>query len=70
MRSISDSVNSMMKKKLPVKTRKKLSQRKKVEETLKINTHNPRCYIYLKHTDLVILGDYRELQIYPRSVEL
>lgn len=42
MRSISESVNSMMKRKLPVKIRMKLPQRKKTEEILKINMHNLR----------------------------
>ena len=44
MRSISECVNSMMKRKMPVKIRKKLPQRKKTEETLKINMHNLRQY--------------------------
>ena len=38
MRSISESVNSMMKRKMPVKIRKKLPQRKKTEETLSRST--------------------------------
>ena len=35
MRSISESVNSMMKRKMPAKIRKKLPERKKTEEILK-----------------------------------
>ena len=61
MRSISECVNSMMKRKMPVKIRKKLSQRKKTEETLKINMHNLRQYNYLKHTNPGFIRDYRDL---------
>ena len=42
MRSISESVNSMMKRKMPIKVRKKLPLRKNTEEVLKINMHNHR----------------------------
>jgi len=59
MRSISESVNSMMKRKMPVKIRKKLSQRKKTEETLKINMHNLRQYSYLRRTNPEMIKDYR-----------
>ena len=59
MRSISESVNSMMKRKMPVKIRKKLSQRKKSEEILKINMHNLRQYSYLRHTNPEMINDYR-----------
>ena len=59
MRSISESVNSMMKRKMPVKIRKKLSQRKKMEETLKINMHNLRQYSYLRRTNSEMIKDYR-----------
>jgi len=51
MRSISESINSMMKRKMPFKVRKKLPQRKKTEETLKINVHNLRQYSYMRHTN-------------------
>ncbi len=61
MRSISECVNSMMKRKMPVKIRKKLSRRKKTEETLKINMHNLRQYNYLKHTNPGLIKDYREM---------
>ena len=61
MRSISECVNSMMKRKMPTKIRKKLPRRKKTEETLKINMHNLRQYNYLKHTKPEIVRDYREL---------
>ncbi|MHB8395608.1 MAG: transposase [Thermoplasmataceae archaeon] len=50
MRSISESVNSMMK-------------RKRTEESLKINTHNLRQYCYLRHTDPDMIRDYRELYL-------
>ena len=58
MRSISESVNSMMKRKMPVKVRKKLPMRKKTEEILKINMHNLRQYSYLRHTDPEMIKDY------------
>ena len=61
MRSISESVNSMMKRKMPVKIRKKLPQRKQTEETLKINMHNLRQYSYLKRTNPEMIKDYRGL---------
>ena len=61
MRSISECVNSMMKRKMPAKIRKKLPQRKKTEETLKINMHNLRQYNYLKHTNPEFIRDYREI---------
>ena len=61
MRSISECVNSMMKRKMPVRIRKKLSQRKKTEETLKINIHNLRQYNYLKHMNPGFIRDYRDL---------
>jgi transposase len=63
MRSISESVNSMMKRKMPVKVRKKLPLRKKTEEILKINMHNLRQYSYLRHTDPEMIKDYRELYL-------
>jgi transposase len=61
MRSISESVNSMIKRKMPVKIRKKLPQRKQTEETLKINMHNLRQYSYLKRTNPEMIKDYRGL---------
>jgi transposase len=63
MRSISESVNSMMKRKMPVKVRKKLPLRKKTEEILKINMHNLRQYSYLRHTYPEMIKDYRELYL-------
>ncbi len=63
MRSISKSGNSMMKRKIPVKARKKLPLRKKTEEILKINMHNLRQYSYLRHTDTEMIKDYRELNL-------
>ena len=49
----------MMKRKMPVKIKKKLSQRKKSEEILKINMHNLRQYSYLRHTNPEMINDYR-----------
>ena len=63
MRSISESVNSMMKRKMPVKVRKKLPLRKNTEEILKISMHNLRQYSYLRHTDPDMIKDYRELYL-------
>ena len=48
-RSISETVNSMLKRREPTKIRKKLSQRKATEETLKFNIHNLRQVCYLKY---------------------
>ncbi|MGC8497406.1 MAG: hypothetical protein ACP5NL_05365 [Thermoplasmata archaeon] len=48
-RSISETVNSMMKRRMPAKIRKKLPQRKRTEEVLKINVHNVRQYCYLRY---------------------
>ena len=50
-----------MKRKMPVKIRKKLSLRKNTEEMLKINMHNLRQYSYPRHTDPDMIKDYREL---------
>ena len=63
MRSISESVNSMMKRKMPVKVRKKLPLRKNTEEILKINMHNLRQYSYMRHTEPEMIKDYRELYL-------
>ena len=57
MRSISESVNSMMKRKMPAKVRKK------TEEKLKINMHNLRQYSSLKHTDPEMIKDCKELYL-------
>ena len=51
MRSISESVNSMIKRKMPSKIRKRLPERKRTEEYLKINAHNIRQFNYLRHTN-------------------
>jgi hypothetical protein len=53
----------MMNRKMPVKVRKKLPQRKKTEEALKINMHNLRQYSYLRHTNPGMVKDYRELYL-------
>ncbi|OWP57078.1 MAG: hypothetical protein B2I17_02650 [Thermoplasmatales archaeon B_DKE] len=63
MRSISESVNSIIKRKMPTKIRKKLPQRKKTEESLKINMHNLRQYSYLRHTNPGMIKDYRKLYL-------
>ncbi len=57
MRSISESVNSMLKRKMSFKIRKRLLHRKRTEEYLKINTHNLRQFNYLKHTNPQLLKD-------------
>ena len=51
----------MMKRKISVKVRKKLLQRKNMEEILKINMHNLRQYSYLRHTNPWMIKDYMEL---------
>jgi hypothetical protein len=51
-------VNSIIKKKMSTKIRKKLPHGKKSEETLKMNVHNPRKYSYLKCTEPEIIKDY------------
>ncbi|MHB8372879.1 MAG: hypothetical protein ACYDBI_09255, partial [Thermoplasmataceae archaeon] len=58
-----ESVNSMMKRKMPAKIRKKLPQRKKTEESLKINMHNLRQYSYLRRTNPKMIKDYREIYL-------
>ena len=63
MRSISEAVNSMMKRKMPAKIRKRLPQRKETEETLKINMHNLSQYSYLRRTNPELIKDYRELYL-------
>ena len=63
MLSISESVNSTLKGKRPVKVRKKLPLRKNTEEILKINMHNLRQYGYLRHTDPDMIKEYRELYL-------
>ena len=48
MRSISESVNSMINRKMLFKIRKRLPNRKRMEEYLKVNMHNLRQFNYLK----------------------
>ena len=48
-RSISETGNSMLKRREPTKIRKKLSERKCTEETLKFNIHNIRQIGYLRY---------------------
>ena len=54
-RSISESVNSMIKRKMPCKIKKRLPRRKRTEEYLKINAHNLRQFNYLRHTNPELL---------------
>jgi transposase len=55
MRSISESVNSVIKRKMPFKKRKRLPPRKRIEEYLKVNMHDLRQLNYLKHTNTELL---------------
>ena len=48
-RSISETGNSMLKRREPTKIRKKLSERKGTEESLKFNIHNIRQIGYLQY---------------------
>jgi len=48
-RSISETGNSMLKRREPTKIRKKLSERKGIEESLKFNVHNIRQIGYLQY---------------------
>lgn len=48
-RSISETGNSMLKRREPTKIRKKLCQRKGTQEALKFNIHNIRQICYLKY---------------------
>jgi transposase len=48
-RSISESGNSMLKRREPTKIRKKLSQRKGIQEALKFMVHNIRQICYLRY---------------------
>lgn len=62
-RSISESANLMMIKKMPVKAGKKLLLIKKNEEILKINKYNLRQYRYLSHTGPKMTKDCGELYL-------
>lgn len=48
-RSISEAGNSMLKRREPTKIRKKVSERKGIEEALKFNVHNIRQIGYLRY---------------------
>jgi len=61
MRSISESVNSMLKRKMPFKIRKRLPHRKRTEEYLKVNVHNLRQFNYLKHTNPELLKSPQDI---------
>ncbi len=63
MRSISECVNSVLKRKMPAKIRKKLPQRKRIEEFLEVNMHNLGKYNYLRHTKGEMIGDYYKKKI-------
>ena len=61
-RSISETGNSMLKRREPTKIRKKLSRRKGIQEALKFNVHNIRQICYLRYLapnllSTSILGD-------------
>ena len=49
-RSISETVNSMMKRREPIPIRKRLSGRRRTAEVVKINLHNLRQSCYLTYT--------------------
>ena len=63
MRSLPESVNSMMSGKMYAKIRRKLPQRKKTEESLNINMHNLRQYSYLRHNSPEMIRDCRVLSL-------
>ena len=48
-RSISETGNSMLKRREPTKIRKKISERRAIEEVLKFNVHNIRQVGYLRY---------------------
>ena len=60
MRSISETVNSMEKRRFPANLRKKLTLRKDTEEFLRQDVHNLRQYSYLSYLrpDLIIYPMY------------
>ncbi|MDG7001145.1 MAG: hypothetical protein JRN15_18780, partial [Nitrososphaerota archaeon] len=60
MRSISETVNSMEKRRFPSKLRKKLTMRKDTEEFLRQDVHNLRQYSYLSYLqpDLIVYPMY------------
>ena len=53
----------MMKRKMPVKVRKKLPLRKNTEEILKISMHNLGQFSSLRHTDPEMIKGFRELYL-------
>ena len=48
-RSVSETGNSMLKRREPTKIRKRISERKDTEESLKFNVHNIRQIGYLSY---------------------
>ncbi len=63
MRSKSESVNSMLRRKMSAKIGKKLPQRKRTEESLKINMHNLRQSLLPGCTIPEMIKDYRGLYL-------
>jgi hypothetical protein len=51
MRSISETVNSMDKPRLPTKNRRRLPWRKKTEQLLRKDVHNARRHSYLQYLE-------------------
>jgi hypothetical protein len=58
MRSISETANSIIKWKMPFKTKKRLPRRKRTEEYLKINAHNLRQFKTFSGTQI---PNYRKI---------
>lgn len=60
-RSISETVNSMMKRREPIPIRKRLTVRKNTAESLKVNIHNLRqsCYLSYLSPELTKLEKYQ-----------
>lgn len=58
MRSISETVNSMEKRRFPSKLRKKLTMRKDTEDFLRQDVHNLRQYSYLSYLEPELIISY------------
>lgn len=58
MRSISETVNSMEKRRFPSKLRKKLTMRKDTEDFLRQGVHNLRQYSYLSYLEPELIISY------------
>lgn len=61
MRSVSETVNSMLKRRLPSKIRERKPERKGAEKYLKVNVHNSRQYCYLTYINARILKEQKRL---------